>query len=163
MFKCFSTFVVVQSLSGIQLFATPWTAAHQAPLSSSISQSLLKFMSLSQWCHLTISSFTATCLCIVNWETFRNHFSPVWWSSVDRLINRRVAFYRITLFNIVKEGRERKWETFQLFCGGSQIRWRSLRERHGYPERRPQHFLIRGKGCTHTPGPPFPFPLWASS
>ena len=37
--------VVVQSLSGIWLFATPWTAAHQAPLST-ISWSLLKFMSI---------------------------------------------------------------------------------------------------------------------
>ena len=33
-------------LSRVQLFATPWTAAHQAPLSFSISQSLLKFTSL---------------------------------------------------------------------------------------------------------------------
>ena len=38
-------FVVVQSLSRAQHFATPRTAAHQAPLSSTISQSLLKFMS----------------------------------------------------------------------------------------------------------------------
>ena len=37
--------VVVQSLSHVQLFTTPWTAAYQAPLSSTISQSLLKFMS----------------------------------------------------------------------------------------------------------------------
>ena len=29
-----------------QLIATPWTAAHQAPLSSTISQSLLTFMSI---------------------------------------------------------------------------------------------------------------------
>jgi len=36
--------VVVQPLSHAQLFATPWTAACQAPLST-ISQSLLKFMS----------------------------------------------------------------------------------------------------------------------
>ena len=35
---------VAQSLSGVWLFVTPWTAAHQSPLSSSISQSLLKFM-----------------------------------------------------------------------------------------------------------------------
>ena len=35
-----------QSLNHVQLFVTPWTAAHQAPLSSSISQSLLKFMSI---------------------------------------------------------------------------------------------------------------------
>ena len=38
--------VVVQSLSRVQLFATPWTAAHQASLSSTISQSLFKFTSI---------------------------------------------------------------------------------------------------------------------
>ena len=37
-------FVVVQSLSGVQLFVTSWTAAYQAPLPSTIFQSLLKFM-----------------------------------------------------------------------------------------------------------------------
>ena len=36
----------VQSLSRVQLFATPWTAARQVPLSFTISQSLLKFMSI---------------------------------------------------------------------------------------------------------------------
>ena len=36
----------VQSLSRVRLFVTPWTAAPQAPLSSTISQSLLKFMSI---------------------------------------------------------------------------------------------------------------------
>ena len=39
-------FAVVQSLSRVQLFATPWTAAHQAPLSSAVAQSLLKIMSI---------------------------------------------------------------------------------------------------------------------
>ena len=34
------------SLSCFRLFVTPWTTACQAPLSSSISQSLLKFMSI---------------------------------------------------------------------------------------------------------------------
>ena len=38
-------FVIVQSLSHVQLFATPWTVAHQASPSSTISQSLLKLMS----------------------------------------------------------------------------------------------------------------------
>ena len=38
--------VVVESLSPIQLFMTPRTAAHQASLSLTISQSLLKFMSI---------------------------------------------------------------------------------------------------------------------
>ena len=37
--------VVVQPLSRVQLFATPWTAAHWASLSFTISWSLLKFMS----------------------------------------------------------------------------------------------------------------------
>ena len=37
--------VVVQLLSHVQLFATPWTGLHQATLSFTISQSLLRFMS----------------------------------------------------------------------------------------------------------------------
>ena len=37
---------VVQSLSHVQLFVTPWTAAFQALLSSTISKSLYKFMSI---------------------------------------------------------------------------------------------------------------------
>ena len=46
LFKSLSSyFVVVQLLSCVQLFVTPWTAAGQAPLSSTISRSLLKFMS----------------------------------------------------------------------------------------------------------------------
>ena len=40
----FSQFSSVQSLSCIQLFGTPWTAAHQASLSISNSQSLLRLM-----------------------------------------------------------------------------------------------------------------------
>ena len=38
--------IVVQSLSRVQLFATSWTAAHQASMSFAISQSLLKLMSI---------------------------------------------------------------------------------------------------------------------
>ena len=38
--------VVFQSLSYVWLFVTPWTAAHQASLSFTISQNLLKLMSL---------------------------------------------------------------------------------------------------------------------
>ena len=38
--------VVVQSLSCVQLFATPWTAAHQTSLSITISLSSLKLMSI---------------------------------------------------------------------------------------------------------------------
>ena len=45
LFQCEVTwFVAVQSLSHGWLFVTPWTAACQAPLSFTISQSLLGFM-----------------------------------------------------------------------------------------------------------------------
>ena len=47
-FQCFAfieVLFVVQLLSRVQLFVTPWTAAHQASLSFTISQSLLKFTS----------------------------------------------------------------------------------------------------------------------
>ena len=40
------SFSSVQLLSGVWLFATPWTTAHQASLSITNSQSLLKFMSI---------------------------------------------------------------------------------------------------------------------
>ena len=40
------SFSSVQSLSRVQLFSTPWTAAHQASLSIVNSWSLLKFMSI---------------------------------------------------------------------------------------------------------------------
>ena len=48
-------FSSVQSLSRARLFATPWTAAHQASLSITNSGSLLKCPS-SQWCYPIISS-----------------------------------------------------------------------------------------------------------
>ena len=49
--------VVVQSLSCVQLSVTPWTVAHQASLSFTISRSLLKLMSIEsvmQSNHLTL-------------------------------------------------------------------------------------------------------------
>ena len=43
--SCKSTISSVQSLSCVRLFATPWTAAHQASLSITNSRSSLKLMS----------------------------------------------------------------------------------------------------------------------
>ena len=56
--------VVVQSLSHVRLFATPWTAAHWASLSFTISWSLLKSCPLSQWCYPTISSSVVPISCL---------------------------------------------------------------------------------------------------
>ena len=50
-------FVVAQSPSCVWLFATPWTAAHQASLVLTISQSLPKFMAIESVmpsCHLIL-------------------------------------------------------------------------------------------------------------
>ena len=48
----------VQSLSHIQLFATPWTAAHQASLSITNSWSLLKLMSIES---VILSNYLILC------------------------------------------------------------------------------------------------------
>ena len=48
--------LVVQLLSHVQLFATPWTAACQPPLYSTISRNLLKLMSIESVMPLTSSS-----------------------------------------------------------------------------------------------------------
>ena len=46
----------IQSLSRVRLFATPWTAAHQASLSITNSWSLLKLMSIE-----SVKKTTNTC------------------------------------------------------------------------------------------------------
>ena len=60
---CACVYVCVQFLSCVQLFATPWTVAHQASLSFTISWSLLKFMStelvLSELSTVTCPSWVA--------------------------------------------------------------------------------------------------------
>ena len=48
--------VIVQSLSRVWLFATPWTAARQASLSFTI-WVCSNSCPMSQWCHPTVSSF----------------------------------------------------------------------------------------------------------
>ena len=48
--------VVVQLLSHVRFFAAPWTAAHQASPSFTISQICSDFCPFSQWCHPAISS-----------------------------------------------------------------------------------------------------------
>ena len=52
--QCF--YIAVQLISHVWLFVTPWTAACQASLSSTISQVCSDSCPLSQWCHPTISS-----------------------------------------------------------------------------------------------------------
>ena len=51
MVKWFIAVVIVQSLGRVWLFVTPWTAACQASLSLTVSQSLLKFTSIESVLH----------------------------------------------------------------------------------------------------------------
>ena len=49
-------YVVVQSLSHVQLFVTPWTAAHRFPCPALSLKVCSNSCPLNQWCHPTISS-----------------------------------------------------------------------------------------------------------
>ena len=78
----------VQSLSHIQLFATPWTAAHQASLSITNSQSLLKLMSIESvmpsnhlifCCPLLLSSILPSIKDLAN-ESVLHIRLPKYWS-----------------------------------------------------------------------------------
>ena len=62
-----TTIVVVQSLSHVRLFATPWTAAYQASLFFTISLNLLKSMSIEKvmLCNHFIL-FNASLLCLLS-------------------------------------------------------------------------------------------------
>ena len=51
--------IVVQLLSRIRLFATPWTAARQAPLSFTVSWSLLKLMSIESVMPSSVTLFSS--------------------------------------------------------------------------------------------------------
>ena len=82
-----SILVVVQSPSRVQLFVTPWTVAHHAPLSAIISQSLHKFMSIESvmpsnhviLCHLllllpsvfpSIRIFSSESVPLIKWRKY---------------------------------------------------------------------------------------------
>ena len=63
-------FSSVHSLSRVWLCVILWIAAHQASLPITNSRSLLKCMSMNQWCHPTISSF------VVPFSSHLQSFSP---------------------------------------------------------------------------------------
>ena len=78
--------VVVQLLSHVQLFATPWTAARQACLSFTLTRSLLKLMSIES---VTPSNHLILCRpfasCPQSFEVFSNESAvrirwPKYWS-----------------------------------------------------------------------------------
>ena len=83
----FSSVQFSQSLSPVQLFATPWTAARQASLSITNSWSLLKPCPLSQWCHPTISSSVAPfSFCLQSFPASRSFPMSQFFASGDQSI-----------------------------------------------------------------------------
>ena len=78
--------VVVQSLSHVRLFATPWTAACQASLSFIISRSLLELMSIESvmpsnhllLCHPLLSSIFPSLRVFSNDSALNIRWSKYW-------------------------------------------------------------------------------------
>ena len=63
----FNIVVLVQSLCRVWLFVTSWTAAPYAPLSSTISRNLLKFMSIES---VMLSNHHILCHCLLLLPSF---------------------------------------------------------------------------------------------
>ena len=110
----FPTVFVVQSLSCVWLFVSPWTAAHQALLSSSISWSSLKFMSnasvmlsnyLMLWCPLLLPSIFPSIKVFFNELALRIRCSKYWRFSFSNITSNEYSgliSFRIDWFDILE-------------------------------------------------------------
>ena len=87
--QCLTVSQSVQSLSCVQLFATPWTAARQASLSFTISQSSLKLMSIKSmmpfnhlilWCPLLLLPSIFPSIRVFSSESVFHIRWPQFWS-----------------------------------------------------------------------------------
>ena len=85
---------LVQSLSRVRLFATPWTAAHQASLSITNSHSLLKLMSIKS---LMLSNHLILCHLLL---LLPSVFSSIRVNSSESLLHIRWTTYWSFSFSI---------------------------------------------------------------
>ena len=106
--------VVVQLLSHFRLFATPWAAAHQASLSFTISQSLLKLMSIELMmpsnhlilcCSLLLLSLIFPSIRVFSSESVLHIRWPKYWSFSFSIISSNeyswLISFRIDLFDLL--------------------------------------------------------------
>ena len=129
---------VVQSLSHVQVFSTPWTAAHQASLSFIISSSLLKFMSIESgmlsnhlpFCHplLLLPSIFPNIRVFSNESALHIRW-PKYWSSVSFSNNPSNEYsglisFRIDWFDILAVQETRK-SLLQNHSWKSSVLWHS--------------------------------------
>ena len=137
-----SVFAVVQLLSRVQLFATPWTTARQASLSFANSRSLLRFMSVESVMlssHLTlccsllllpslfpsIRVFSSESALLMGWPKYQS-FS---WTFFYR--NQLISSFTLKCSDEIRE--------CLYFCGEcvldlpcvkwTEVKWRALRQR----------------------------------
>ena len=73
MLRC--CFLCIQSLSCVWLPVTPWTIAHQSPLTFTIYQSLLKLMSIEL---VILSNHLALCCPFVLWPSIFHSIRVFW-------------------------------------------------------------------------------------
>ena len=86
-----AAFVVVQLLDRVWFFTTPWIAAHQAPLSSAISRSLLKFISIeSVMLSLSFSAIPFS-FCLQSFSAFESFPMNQLFASGDQSIEASAA------------------------------------------------------------------------
>ena len=109
--------VVVQSLSHVRLFATPWTATCQASLSFTISQSLLRFMWYlcpSDLLHVHWGCYVP-CNLPVTWISYSMEVGRQWtWGPVPSLSLKDISLFKtlkgttglVAWLNMAGKGRE---------------------------------------------------------
>ena len=112
--------VIVQSLSHVRLFVIPWTAAHQASLSITNSQSLLKLMSIEMvmpsnhvtLCHpllllpsvfLSFRVFSSELVLCIKWPKYWSFsFSISLSNEYSRLITFRMDWFDLAVQGTLK-------------------------------------------------------------
>ena len=134
---CARQFPVVQSLSCVQLFAAPWTAARQACLSSTIFQSLLTFIFIESMtssshlilcCPLLLLSVFPRIRVFSNESALRTRWPKYWRFSFSISASKDysgLTSFRIDWFDLLAE------IPSAGHCGGSYIKRMGLRVEAG--------------------------------
>ena len=103
-------FSSVQSLSRVQLFATPWTAARQASLSITSSQSLLRLISIGWvmpsnhlilWCPLLLLPSIFPSIRVFSSESVLHIRWPKYWSFSFSISPSGLISLRMDSFNLL--------------------------------------------------------------
>ena len=128
------SFSLVQLLSRVQLFVTPWTAACGASLSITISQSLLKFMSIELvlpsnhliLCRPLLPPSIFPSIRVFSNESVLHIRWPKYWSLSFSPFNKhsRLIFFRIDWFDLL--GVQGTFKSlFQHHSSKASILWHS--------------------------------------